>query len=44
MGAFQLGWQQGERRTEENRARQDEQRQAELANITNAGLSPEQQA
>ena len=44
MGAFQLGWQQGERHTEENRARQDEQRQAELANITNAGLSPEQQA
>src|SRR5208283_4141827 len=44
MGAFGLGWEQGERRTEERQGRKDEERQAQLQTIGNAGLTPEQQA
>ena len=41
MGAFELGWQQGERRTEERQGRKDEERQAKLTNARTAGLTPE---
>jgi hypothetical protein len=44
MGAFETGWNLGEQKVRDAQARKDEQRQAELANVLNAGLSPEQQA
>lgn len=41
--AFQLGWEAAEERRAHREAVQDEERQAELATIENAGLSPEAQ-